>query len=445
MKTTMLAWATTTVLALVTAAVSAQERGPDPDELFKRLDRDGDGKLASSEIGDRQKRFFERLVRVGDKDKNGELSKAEFLAALKGDNRPVRQNAGNRPQRRRFDPKATFARFDRNKDGKLSKEELPQPVRERFAPLFERLKKDEITEKEFVEAVRPQRQLNISAFLANIDKNKDGAISPDEVPERAKGLVRGLLKRVGKDAGATLTKEDIAKLSAEQNPRTNNRRPMDNQGRGPRILAILDTDRDGQLSKEELSKAAEKFNEFDGNKDGKLDVRELLGPPPGDRFPPAGGRPSTDRAAAENRMKANFARIDKNGDGSISKSEVPEEQWKLLKAADTDSNETVTFEEYKARAARRESRRQRDRDRLPEGMLVRMKQRFSQFDKNNDGKLEKSELPEELRPNFERADQNRDGSISLEEFTAGARRRAANSERPTQRRRHPETDEKKKP
>ena len=43
------------------------------------------------------------------------------------------------------DPKALFERFDRNKDQKLTLDEVPEQVRNRLKPLFERLGKEEIT------------------------------------------------------------------------------------------------------------------------------------------------------------------------------------------------------------------------------------------------------------------------------------------------------------
>ena len=44
--------------------------------------------------------------------------------------------------------------------------------------------------------------------------------------------------------------------------------------------------------------------------------------------------------------------------------------------------------------------------------------RFDDWDKNKDGKLQKSELPASARRNFERADANKDGVISREEDAA---------------------------
>ena len=64
----------------------------------------------------------------------------------------------------------------------------------------------------------------------------------------------------------------------------------------PPLVQKLDADKDGKISKEELSTLAAKFDELDENKDGSLDARELLGPPPqggqpggGPEGPPGGG------------------------------------------------------------------------------------------------------------------------------------------------------------
>ena len=64
-------------LAGVASAV-ADDTQVTPDELFKRLDTNGDGKLTASEIPAEHRKFFERLLRLGDADKNGELTREEF-------------------------------------------------------------------------------------------------------------------------------------------------------------------------------------------------------------------------------------------------------------------------------------------------------------------------------------------------------------------------------
>ena len=63
---------------------------------------------------------------------------------------------------------------------------------------------------------------------------------------------------------------------------------------GPRLpmplMAALDTNKDGELSAEEIAAASESLAKLDKNGDGKLDRKELFPPPPkGDR--PRGPRP----------------------------------------------------------------------------------------------------------------------------------------------------------
>jgi len=101
------------------------------DDIFKGLDKNDDGILVADEVPEAQRRFFDRLVRAGDKNEDGKLSKAEYQATLKEDERPAGQperTRGDRPERGRgrFNPDDLFDRFDTNKDGKLAKSELPE-------------------------------------------------------------------------------------------------------------------------------------------------------------------------------------------------------------------------------------------------------------------------------------------------------------------------------
>jgi Ca2+-binding EF-hand superfamily protein len=114
--------------------VRAEDEKPaqkDPARLFAELDKNGDGKLKGDEIGESQKRFFEHLLRVAGKEKDGELTKEEFLKGFKPDDLKVNAPAvpgpfggGNGPP-----PGQLFQAWDGNKDGKLTLDEIQSFMR----------------------------------------------------------------------------------------------------------------------------------------------------------------------------------------------------------------------------------------------------------------------------------------------------------------------------
>jgi Ca2+-binding EF-hand superfamily protein len=65
--------------------------------LFQRLDKNGDGVLAAEEIPEEQRRFFERMLRTGDANSDGKISREEFEAASRDQTRPAPMGPGGRP------------------------------------------------------------------------------------------------------------------------------------------------------------------------------------------------------------------------------------------------------------------------------------------------------------------------------------------------------------
>jgi len=252
MKSTFVVVAAMLVLAAAAAFSADDPQQPNPDkkadELFGQLDKNSDGTLTAEEVGEDQAKFFDRLVRRGDADENGQLNKEEFLKGLKDDGPPEKdgkgRSRGDRPAAP--DPEQVFKRLDKNSDGKLTLDELEGPGRERMAAMFEKLGTEEVTKDEFVKFAAERRNRFAGA---------DG--------EEGKGAEAG---EPPKDGGP--------------------RRGRGMQGRGPRVpklMEILDGDKDGKLTKEELAKAVEMFDKLDTNKVGSLDAPELMGPPPGGR------------------------------------------------------------------------------------------------------------------------------------------------------------------
>ena len=131
-----------------------------------------------------------------------------------------------------------FARLDTDKDGKISKEELSHGVaylQQRRRPsdvvvvLVEMSDCDEGCAEEIQRAYE---------FMAKLDKNKDGKIDADELKAGREMLVKERVER---------------------------------------IIKRLDTDKDGKIStKEARGLIKEHFDQLDTNKDGFVDRDELM-------------------------------------------------------------------------------------------------------------------------------------------------------------------------
>ncbi len=457
-------WLNRIAASIAVCGLSTIGMAQESNDIFKSLDKNEDGILVADEVPEAQRRFFDRLVRAGDENEDGKLSKAEYQATLKEDERPAGRpegNRGDRPEggRRQFNPDSLFDRFDSNKDGKLAKSELPEQAAERMGRLFDEAKKDELTKDEFREALgkmmrgggRPGAGAGPGGregrpggrpgpgFFEQLDKNKDGKISKDEIPEQMRERMSGLFERLGTDS---ISLEQLAKMRQEREgsrPEGEGRgrrpemrrdgdrpsdRPRDGEGRssrdgqrppmrdgdrergdrprgdrgpgerggrpafggpggpgGPAFLRVLDADKNGRISKEEALRVAKLFDELDRNDDGQLDMPELMGfagrPGGGDRE--RMGRPGGDRPRGD-RPEGDRPRGDRP-EGNRPRGERPE-------------------------GDRPEGRRGGGG---PAAFMAR-------FDENKDGVITKDEAPERMAENFDRIDSNGDGKLTADEF-----------------------------
>ncbi|QDV16171.1 transaldolase/EF-hand domain-containing protein [Gimesia panareensis] len=350
------------VLALVTlfgfSTVSSfaapDEETSSKEKVFQQLDKNSDGTITADEVPDEKSRFFEFLLRSGDQNKDGKLTKGEFEGGLKKEDQKFEagdERRGNQGPRfyNRF-----LSRLDRNGDKKISKDELPEPLRERMEPLFQRLNTDEISLEQLERMGnmfgnrRPPRPegpgMNsperAERFFKSLDTNQDGKLTLDEAPERARFMLNRIFERSGKEADATLTKEEFMKaMAAFRTPQRPGRRDAD-RGKKPEaengemkrpemqapdmsrtrfgnsfprsgalFLRTVDQNGDGKLSREELQQINRWFDEVDRNRDGFLDQSEIAGQPrPQRRYNPTSvkrpGRPALDQPKDDSKQKA---------------------------------------------------------------------------------------------------------------------------------------------
>ncbi len=256
------------------------------------------------------------LLQAADKDKDGKVTFEEMKA--------VRPNM----------PEERFKALDRNKDGVLTKADFPDEPGEFVDQAIRKGDQNgdgAVTAEEFKAAfpkAPPER-------FAKMDRNKDGVLSKADVADGTRPPLAKLVEEADANGDGKVTFEEMQKVA----PNMTKER-----------FGQLDKNKDGVLTKEDRPAAqasagpirpfTEVLQEADKDKDGKVTFDEL-------------------KAVAPQLTKERFARFDKNGDGAISSADGPipdgasstvlagpSVRQKLM-AADADNDGKVTFEEAK--------------------------------------------------------------------------------------------------
>ena len=313
------------VAGLSVASLQAEDSKPDQAGVFKRLDTNGDGKLTAEEIPAEKRAFFDRALRSGDGDGDGALNAAEFARAFSSgrdsdrerDSR-LRRRPGSSSGSRSTPYAAGFIkRLDKDGDGKVSSEELPETYRARLGGKFE-----------------------------EFDKNKDGALNQQEV-------------------AAMLTASNSSRRPSGTPSRDSDRpRPSSRDAAQPSqdgLFAILDRDRDGKLSRRELEAAGSILARLDRDKDGSVSKREIAAVA-SDRAPSS--RSSRERSSRERDSRGGISsyakRLDKNNDGKITREEASGPIKERFDRLDEDGDGILKVEDVEKAFNRSRSRSPKD-------------------------------------------------------------------------------------
>jgi Ca2+-binding EF-hand superfamily protein len=203
------------------------------DEVIKRLDKNGDGALQKDELPPALARAFDRF----DKNNDGKLDRGEveaMMAAL----------------RKRFG------------------EAAPEPA----TPAKEKDKKEKEKDKPKTNDAEVDKM--VDRILERLDKNKDGKISKDE----AQGGLAENFDRLDANKDGFLDRQELREV-AKRMLANGAGGGGPGAGRGPAIpdFDAYDKDADGRLTREEVKGTPLEalFDAMDANKDGKVSRKEF--------------------------------------------------------------------------------------------------------------------------------------------------------------------------
>lgn len=180
------------------------------------------------------------------------------------------------------------------------------------------------------------------------------------------------------------------------------------------MFDAIDADRDGAITMRELRKAVIALKQLDADKDGKITQDEAMGGPP------------NPQAMIDHAMEN-----DKDGDGKLSRSELPRHLAPLLNNADTNGDGALDRAELANVMQNMQPQfggpggpaggggaPQAFRGAGGFGADPRPTANLSQYDRDGDGQLSAAELPTNLRGIIRGTDQNGDGQLNAQELQA---------------------------
>ena len=224
--------------------------------------------------------------------------------------------------------------------------------------------------------------------FSQLDTNQDGQLHPEEIPTDRRALFTRLLRTSDEDRNGTLSAAEFAAGVTPDRPRKPLARKAPDRLPGSDelllLLAMLDRNADGKIGPQEPPAQLQRFydllkDRIGTNQQGNIVLRQV-----------ARGAPRLTQVA---RMYVVRAGIDVDLEYAL----LPEKNWQLVQKL--------------------------DRPRDPAEILADPEQAmelFHRLDANGDGKVEYSEVPEQISGRFDqlaaRADRDGDKMVSEDEF-----------------------------
>lgn len=177
--------------AALAQAKTTPTNDPRIDLMFAGRDANNDGRITHEELVAYRTKLFE----AADTNKDGVLDSAEMAAHMRA--RMAKRIA------------ARLAAFDKNKDGKLTLDEVPAPARRHFWRADANLD-GVLTVEEMQKAGERRLRRRLMFVFFRVDVDKDGKISKNEFIDAANRFFR----RFDRNHDNTVTREEVAAVLA---------------------------------------------------------------------------------------------------------------------------------------------------------------------------------------------------------------------------------------
>jgi Ca2+-binding EF-hand superfamily protein len=263
------------------AMAQAEKQAPaNPIQTVLQLDANGDMAIERDEVPESGIPAFEKLLKLGDANKNGKLDPEELRTlvqkvrgqAVLGPARflAMDKDGDGRISRDEFTGvKANFGRFDVDQDGFITRAEAAKAAPPPAAAPFARL---QAMDKDGDGKISKSEFSGPAALFGRLDADHDGFITMEEARRSGPTTAAPPAAATPPEA-ATIKSKPIAEAEVQPNAES-----MPQAEPGDRFKA-MDKDGDGKIGLDEFVGPKRQFDRIDTNQDGYISSEEFRNRP----------------------------------------------------------------------------------------------------------------------------------------------------------------------